>query len=378
MDIHISIIIVNFNTSELLNDCLTSISRDPQTPAHEIIVVDNHSDDTSLAMLHQHHPSVTVIANPFNAGFAAANNQAIRHAIGRYVWLLNPDTIVMPGCMTRLMNLLDNHQEIGAAGPRTWLDTDRTLEVCSLKLLTPALAKAVFTRLPDRQRTRLLHEAWERDATMWTATKPYAIDGIGGAALFTSRSILEEAGGLDERFFMGYEDTDLCTFIQQKNRRIVVHPDAEIVHLFGQAKQKPQAPKKHIYAWHTAPLNYLQKYYGTSAANHFRSLRHIDRLVRRICPSIPPGRSVSSTPDGFRLAWSKPYPSACIEWSTDPLFFDKFGRHFSGNTFLFPAPLLNRLDGNRWYWRVWLTPGGSPTQPIDAGWGIWNKYQDNS
>lgn len=378
MDIQISIIIVNFNTSDLLADCLKSIVADPHKPPCQIIVVDNNSTDNSQMMVQQNYPQVTLIANTDNKGFAAANNQGLHHATGKYVWLLNPDTLVFPGCLNTLYQFMESHPRCGAVSPRTWLDTDRTLEVCSLKLLNPHRARLLFTRLPNPHKTQQLEAIWKIDSPLWTATKPVSVEGIGGAAFFTNRNWLNSIGGLDERFFMGYEDTDLSAQVAENNKQIYIHNSAEIVHLFGQAKQLKSAPRKITYAWQAAPSQFLQKYFGKSATRWLALLRNIDRLWRRLLPEKPLGQTIETQPIGVQLKWQNPNQTPCIlEISNDRIFYDKFGVSVNSDNFTIDAALLNRLQGNQWYWRVWNSES-SPRNPLAHGQWNWKKDHDNS
>ncbi len=123
----ISIIIVNWNTSKLLMQCLESIYRAEPRPTFEIIVVDNGSSDDSISVCAAHFPDIQVISNEQNLGFAKANNQALMVAKGRYLLLLNSDTIVLPGAMDEMVRIADNHAEVGAIGPRL-LNMDGTLQ----------------------------------------------------------------------------------------------------------------------------------------------------------------------------------------------------------------------------------------------------------
>jgi len=373
MDIQISVIIVNFNTSDLLNDCLKSLKNDPDTPSYEIIVTDNNSCDNSISMLKSQHPDVIRIENDRNAGFAAANNQALAAARGAYVWLLNPDTLVFPGCMQRLLRFMEKTPDAGAVGPRTWLDPSKSLEVCSLKLLTPDRAKAAFTRLPYAERQSILLDIWERDARLWEATAPLAVEGIGGAALFIKKDRLDRLGGLDTQFFMGYEDTDLCTALHRARKQIFILPDAEIVHLFGQAKQRPEAPLETTYSWQAAPRAYLRKYYGPAAAQRFTRQRRWDRIWRRLTPAPNPGMTGIHESGGVRLAWpGSSTGDFCLEISNEPIFYDKFGKRVIGNAYLIPRDVLDRLKGRRWYWRVWDTVGGRPETPAAGCFWTWS------
>lgn len=374
MDIQISIIIVNFNTSGLLHDCLTSLETDMTLPSCEICVVDNDSSDDSLQMLEQHHPDVRVIKNASNAGFAAANNQALRDIRGPFVWLLNPDTIVFPGCTRTLSDFLESHPDVGAVSPRTWLDIDRTLEVCSLKLLTPDRARAVFTKLPDRNRKSLLIDIWNQDARLWTAKTPIPVEGVGGAALFTRKEYLDKLNGLDERFFMGYEDTDLCAALHKLSKRVFLHPGAEIVHLFGQAKQSAHAPPDVDYSWRKAPLEYIRKYFGDAAAGQLRRARFLDRIWRRIIPYRNTGNETVPDRHGVLLEWTgDPVKTYCVEISNDSIFYDKFGQTVTGTSFRIGRNILDRLSGYRWYWRAWEVREGSPENPDAEGYWTWDK-----
>ncbi|MCD4653130.1 glycosyltransferase family 2 protein [bacterium] len=374
MDIQISIIIVNFNTAELLSDCIQSVLADTSNPTYEIIVVDNNSSDHSLQMLRNSFPNLIVVENTTNKGYAVANNQGLKIASGKYVWLLNPDTIVFRNCMKILHDYLESDSNAGAVSPRTWLDVNKTLEVCSLKLLTPERAKAFFTRLPSFQRNSILKKIWDLDSELWTSTQPVIVEGIGGAAFFTSRKLLNEIGNLDERFFMGYEDTDLSSSIKNRNLNIYIHPNAEIVHLFGQAKQLPEAPQKAVYAWQTAPLSYIDKHYGQKAAAKFKKQRLIDSLWRRMIPSPRKGSESITNKNGVTLTWPDSDKSRYIvEISNDRTFYDKFGREVHGNNLKISNTLLNRLKNEMWFWRVWSSETGSNKYLISQGFWHWKK-----
>ena len=118
----VSIIIVNWNTRDILRGCLDSVYKQTQGIDFEVIVVDNASSDGSAEMVKQEFPPITLIANLGNRGFAAANNQGMQIAIGRYVLLLNPDTIILDGAIQKTVAFADNHQSIGVLGCQVWLN----------------------------------------------------------------------------------------------------------------------------------------------------------------------------------------------------------------------------------------------------------------
>jgi len=379
MDIQISIIIVNFNTADLLSDCLKSIYAESRESSVEIIVVDNNSVDDSVDVVLQCFPETILIENTDNKGFAAANNQGIKQASGKYIWLLNPDTVVFPGCISKLYDFMENHPEAGAVSPRTWLDINRTLEVCSLKLLTPERARSIFMRLPYANRPSILNRVWEIDTPLWSASEPTLVEGIGGAAFFLSRELLNSLSGLDEQFFMGYEDTDLSAGLKNLQKNIYIHPKAEIVHLFGQAKQLPEAPAKATYAWQAAPMTFLSKYHGDNAVRKLAAYRFIDRFWRRLNPVKPTGRDALTCDDGVHLTWeSAETDPVFLEISNDIYFFDKFGKLVTGNTFHIGADILNRLAGETWFWRILHGTETKNSEILDSGTWHWKKTQKNT
>jgi GT2 family glycosyltransferase len=360
VNIHISILIVNFNTSNLLKRCLRSILSDETKPASEIIIIDNASCDNSLEMLRSTFPEIHVIANDRNAGFARANNQGLDIATGEFVLLLNPDTELLPGALRHLYTFLSAHPEAGACGPRTWLDEDKTLEVCSLKILTPNRAHAVFTRLPHSERNHILSRIWKIDAGLWTATSPYQVEGIGGAAFFIKKDLLKSLGGLDTRFFLGYEDTDLSMALKHLGKTIFIIPDSEIVHLFGQAKRLPQAPDPITYTWQKTPLRFIEKHFGRHEARKFVCKKHIDSVWRRLRPLKPHGTQFKRDSQGVTLHWpASECDSYICEISNDYLFFDKFGKVTHEPFLCINNALLNRLEPSQWYWRAWSNPVGT-------------------
>ncbi len=353
MRVDISIIIVNFNTCDLLKNCLDTIEKYSGGLRCETIVIDNDSRDGSQTMIRGEFPEVRLICNNDNAGFARANNQGIAEASGTYVFLLNPDTELFPGTLQSLKTFMDNNPGTGAVGPRTFLDHRKTLEVCTLKTLTPSRAVATFTRLPFPGRKRILQSIWELDHHLFLADTPIPVEGIGGAAFFTRKSFLNDINGLDEQFFMGYEDTDLAAAITRNNQTIHVLHDSHLLHLFGQAKKLPAAPDRITYDWQLAPAKFLKKYYGLRGSLTLKISKFVDSIWRRIFRSPTPAETYDSSRD-LTLEWSGDSQSRYLfELSNDSPFIDKFATPVQGNTLVIPTELCRRLTPGIWFWRVW-------------------------
>lgn len=226
----LSIIIVNWNTLELLRDVLASTFENVAGITVEVIVIDNASTDGSGDMVAAEFPQTILICNPENRGFAAANNQGFAIAKGRHILLLNSDTIVLGPVLGASVHYLDDHPLVGAMGCRV-LNPDRSMQrTCSmwpsllnLVLLTSGLWKLRWPRFLGRYQMM----DWQRDTE-----RP--VESISGCYLMVRREVLEEVGSLDEDFFFFGEETDWCRRMRDVGWKLMFAPVGEIVH-YGSA-----------------------------------------------------------------------------------------------------------------------------------------------
>lgn len=227
----LSIIIVNWNTRQFLQDCLLSILEASLHVSYEVWVVDNASADGSVEMLEESFPWVHVIANQTNPGFARANNQAIKNSQGNFVLLLNPDTIVKPRALDILLEFLNLHPEAGGTGPRL-LNPDGSLQL------------SIF------RKPRLLREVWwlfhldrvwlysRYPVGRWKLDQTYQVDIIMGACLLLRHEVLDAVGLLDEEYFIYSEEVDLCYRVQDAGWELYWVPQAQVIHFGGQSTQQ--------------------------------------------------------------------------------------------------------------------------------------------
>ncbi len=237
----VSIIIVNWNTRELLRGCLDSIAAETQVD-HEVIVVDNNSSDGSAAMIAEMFPNVRLIANGCNRGFAAANNQGLAVARGRHVLLLNPDTEVLDAAIDRMLRWLAQNPEVGCVGCQVWETPERIQMTCfadptpwNLFLVESGLARALPSLFggPD-------YRDWDRRSLR-------DVDVVSGMFMLIPRSVLDAVGALDENFFIYAEEADLCRRIREAGWRCAFAPKAQILHLDGGGKSTQQVkPAMHV------------------------------------------------------------------------------------------------------------------------------------
>jgi GT2 family glycosyltransferase len=234
----LSIVIVSYNTQEMLRACLRALPAATDGLSIETFVVDNNSPDGSADMVAAEFPGVRLIANKDNPGFARANNQALRLSAGRHVLLLNPDTEAEPGSLTTLVRYLDDHPDAGAVGPKL-LNTDGSLQH-SGRLFPTAWSEFVFhSGLANLNRAKFERELiYGRD----NFDVEWEVDSVTGACILARRAVMEQVGMLDEDFFMFYEEIEWCWRIRQAGWKIVYAPQARVVHHWmGSVRQQSRA-----------------------------------------------------------------------------------------------------------------------------------------
>lgn len=225
----LSIIIVNWNTKNLIMSCLDSIYQTTKSIGFEIIVIDNASTDGSISAIEKKFSHVILVKNNENKGFAAANNQGIKQAQGEFILLLNSDTIVLDNAIGKSVKFLKSRPEIGALGCKL-LYPDGSLQPSANSrfgsLDGALLAKTgIFHLLP-----RASQEAYKGPASYANARE---VAMVKGAFLLLRRKALDKVGTLDERFFMYAEETDLCFRLRGAGWKIYFYPDAEVIHHGG-------------------------------------------------------------------------------------------------------------------------------------------------
>lgn len=232
----VSIVIVNWNTRDLLRDCLRSIITQT-TAAHEIIVIDNASRDGSAEMVRTEFPDITLIANSENGGFAAANNQGLRVSCGRTVLLLNPDTIILDGAIDRMLGWLDRHPGVGCVGCQVLEGPGVLQRTCFAdpNLLDFLIVEFGLMRLAPW--IPFFGRSWYTD---WDRRSEREVDVVSGMFMLVPRAVVDQVGLLDEAFFVYGEESDWCRRIRKASYPCVFTPEAQIVHLDGGSKSTSQ------------------------------------------------------------------------------------------------------------------------------------------
>lgn len=252
----LSVVIVSWNTKDLLRRCLETLKAEIEDIDHEVFVVDNNSSDGSAAMVADEYPWAHLIANHTNRGFAAANNQAFKLARGDYVLLLNPDTEVAPGSLHTLMSFLDTHPQAGVVAPQL-LNSDGTVQRSCRQF--PTFAGMLYELIglsrmfPNQPRFR------QYKMLDWNHDDERQVDQPEGACLMVRRDMMNQVGWLDEGFFMLFEEVDWCYRIKQAGWEIWFTPTAKIVHHYGQSIKQVKA--RMILSSHRGLYRFWWKHY---------------------------------------------------------------------------------------------------------------------
>ena len=267
----LSIIVVNWNTREILDKCLASIYSSQTTISYDIWVVDNNSSDGSVQMIDKKFPNTHVITNETNAGFARGNNQAIMESSADYVMLLNPDTIIEENVLQGLFGYLEEHQDVGAVGPRL-LNPDGTLQESAYP--EPTLWREFW---------RLFHldhfkHYGAYPMAEWSISDPRDVDVLVGACFLVRRKVLDQVGLLDENFFVYSEEVDFCKRIRDYGWRIGWFPSVKVTHLGGQATRQVQ--QEMFLPLYQGKIQYFRKHNSLAVVWAYKFVLFMAAIIR--------------------------------------------------------------------------------------------------
>jgi hypothetical protein len=279
--VDISIIIINWNTKEILLDCLKSLEKETSSYPREIIVVDNGSSDGTQAAVRALFPAVRIIENNENLGFAKANNIGIMKSSGRYVCLVNSDVIVIENCLQQLITFMDSNPNIGISGPKT-MSTDFSIQNTCRKLPTlwttfcgAAHLNKIF---PESDVFSNVHMAFFDHYSI------RKVEGLAGCCLMIRKTALDQVGLFDEQFFIYSEETDLCKRFWNAGWEVVFYPYASIIHHHGASSSKD--PIRFNVEQMKSQMKYWKKYNGSITIIIFQFILLVQHGVRLILRSL--------------------------------------------------------------------------------------------
>lgn len=272
--IDLSISIVSYNTKDLLKQCIESIYKETKDISFKIFVVDNASDDGTVEMVRSSFPSAKLIANKDNRGFAAANNQAIKESKGRYIVLLNPDTVILDSALDKLVSFMDGHPEAAVVGPQI-LNPDKTFQFSyddgiSLKRYFRALILNNFSSLlysPIPPFFKDFYRKHRSRSINYQGIKPTLkireVGRVRGCCFLVRRDTIDQVGLIDEQFFLYAEEVDWAYRIRKTGWKVYFFPFAYIIHYWGQSTI--QVKDFSLITHHKSNYKYFRKHYGNYA-----------------------------------------------------------------------------------------------------------------
>lgn len=272
----LTVIIVNYNVEHFLEQCLLSVRSACRDLDAEVFVVDNQSVDGSCAMVRERFPEVILIANQDNVGFSKANNQAMRLAKGKYVLLLNPDTVVEEDTFTKVVEFMDAHPEAGGLGVRMVDGKGRFLPESKRGLPTPWVAfckiSGIYRVFKSTKRFNHYYMGYLREDEV------SEVEILSGAFMLMRKSALDKVGLLDEAFFMYGEDIDLSWRIVQGGYKNYYFPNTSIIHYKGESTKKGSL--NYVFVFYQAMVIFARKHFSEKNARLFTALINLAIYAR--------------------------------------------------------------------------------------------------
>ena len=278
-ELDVSVVIVSWNTRDILRECLFSVFEQTQGICFKVVVVDNNSHDGSAEMVSAEFPTVTLIANAENRGFAAACNQGMKAGSARYMLLLNPDTVVLDDAISRCVRYADLHPDVGVVGCQVLENQDR-ITPTGFSFPSPL---NVFLALSGLSRAFPRSRLFGRpELSWWDRHSERDVDVVTGMFMLVRREAITQVGLMDEAYFVYSEEADWCYRFSQAGWRRVFTPSARIVHLDGGAKSTSQASKKMFVQLQKSTMIYHRKNLGLGAWWMAKLIYIVSNLVRMV------------------------------------------------------------------------------------------------
>ena len=353
----LSIVIVNYNTSQILKSCKEALEAACRDLDYEIFIVDNASPEGFPVDLGKSDGRLLVIMNERNVGFARANNQVLRSCKGDFILLLNPDVEVSSEAVSEMLSFLRRESQAGAVGCKTYWDRTEKFQFSTLKIpdiLTALFENTLLGRLfPDNSYFRAL---WEVDYDAWKSEEPVLVKGLPAAILIIKKEVVEQIGYFDEKFFLYYEDKDLCKRIQDAGYKIYYLPNVAAVHHYAQSTRCEESDalrdnikrsRAHYYIKHYGWKGILLKF--TISFNEFLTesgKRFLGFIRRRSTDCFEGGREL-------KLSWDKgdSFTQFCLEISVEPHFLHKVGLFLKDSEYTISSSLMSKIPSTNYFWR---------------------------
>lgn len=362
----ISIIIINYHAADFIGNLLKRLADNPPQMACELIIVDNSTPTEHIDVPRGMFTTIQQISMERNVGYAPAAARGADMATGEQLLFLNPDTLITGDAIEVLSDFVDRHPQAGAVSPHVRLfDEQSPFYVCCLHLLSPVLMlldNSILSRISVF--SWLLYPEWEFDFRLWQAPQEaIRVPAIIGAIMLIRKSVFQEIGGFDTRFFASLEDADICLRLRQHGYRNYILKQAEAIHFHGQLRKRSQNDpnaQHFLNQEHNMPILYLRKHYGLLSASAYQWFIAFEEVLRKIVKRLP-GRDMEQQPEKPPI--DKPIvlflPADgvyLLEMSHSRSFIQKMAAITEGGDFVLPPEIHKRILRRKVYWRVFPWP----------------------
>jgi len=274
-ELDVSIVIVSFNTREILLRCLESIKKQTTEISYEIIVIDNSSKDQTVEAIAEKFCEIGVISNKVNRGFSAANNQGILSSKGKKIAFLNPDTLLTENSFGKILKYMKEHPEFSILGSGI---VDKNNNPCPIRLWEDTPQDAALKILSLYDPSRELEKMGEMKAK--------EVQVISGCCFVVARELIESVGLMDENYFLYNEEDDFCRRARQNGKKICFFPETSVQHLHGQSTHQNCHREKVIVETYRSNVYFYSKYYSFSWSVLLRLLYKVTFLLGLFNPKF--------------------------------------------------------------------------------------------
>jgi GT2 family glycosyltransferase len=350
----VTISIVSFNSKNVIAECISSLIETTQGINIEIVVVDNCSEDGSAGLVKSLFPNVRLIENRENVGFGMAHNRSFRLSKGKYFLVLNPDTIIFPNAINKMVEFMDSHPDAGVAGCKIFWDDRKNFMFPDLKIHNLKTSLIHFTPFCRLFPNSLLAKCyWKTAYDMWDTKIPVEVDGVTGGLMMLRREAFKSVGLFDENFFLFFEEHDLLKRIKGKGWKIYYLPDAEIRHYFEESFRNSTIDVGSIYM--QSAEYYYRKHYKKAGLWLLKAFINLNPYLEKWLKKRNEYEimSLGGGPE-FSIRW-QPVKNAVkylIEVAYSPNFVDRAGTYMKNTIFTLSSSVLDRLPDRKGFLRI--------------------------
>ncbi|MCK9417952.1 MAG: glycosyltransferase family 2 protein [Nitrospirae bacterium] len=280
----ISVCIVNWNTKELLANCINSLQEKTAGVSYEVIIVDNNSADDSVDMIRQRYPQCKIVACTENIGFTRGNNRCLQEVTGKYVLFLNPDTILATNALYGMFQFMESNHDVGAVGCKL-LNQDGSIQYVAARTFPTLWNQFCYLMMLDRLFPTLrMFSAIE--LSYWDHQDSREADCLTGACIFTRKQVMDRLKGFDDALFMYADDVDLCFRLKKEGLKIYYLASEAIYHLEGQSSKKRSEMFFSSLTQRESNHYYFLKHHGKISAFLYRLIIFHGSLFRLIITTV--------------------------------------------------------------------------------------------